>query len=168
MENVQPYAIALGGASFTFLLIQYRYYIHSFIYTLTSFFLRLSYIHQKIFAALCQVLFIITNLYFTFFSGLFHPNPIAVISIQAGNLALINFIPLAAGLSYNLLTIIFNLSSKTFQKMHQCMGLTLILLICIHAISRVIDQQTFSLSTPGNIWAVIVSLLRHIEYLHKS
>jgi hypothetical protein len=83
---------------------------------------------------------------------------IATAGIRAGNLSLINLVPLFLGPHLSFLADIIGVSFSTFRNIHRSAGLMSLGLVVFHSLSIFASRTAFALRGTQNIYAVVVSL----------
>jgi hypothetical protein len=107
-----------------------------------------------------QLVYIICNslcLGFQVSSLGFQVSSIAKAGLQAGNLSLINLIPLFLGPHLSFLADILGVSLSTIRRIHRSAGLMSLGLVLFHVLVIVVSSTAFTLSSAKNLSAVVVS-----------
>ena len=94
-----------------------------------------------------------------------HVSSIATAGVQAGNLSLINLIPLFLGPHLSFLADILGVSLSTFRRIHRSAGLMSLGLVLFHALVIVTSSTAFTLSNAKNLSAVVVSTQISLDLL---
>jgi hypothetical protein len=172
MEITQAYAVAVGGvlsvhfliAILPFLMpyigkiylwvLKYFVYLqflrrHQFLgpWTLTDIFIQLAYIVINVFC-------------FSFrLSGFrLHVSSISDAGLGAGNLSLINMIPLFLGPHLSFMAGLFGVSLNTYRRVHRSAGLMSFVLLLFHVLTVVGVKTAFPLSDSANLYGLIVRI----------
>ena len=158
------YAVAAGGTLSIFVLLNLLPYLAPLwkhISLFTSKHLTYPYVlhrHRLIgpwsrFEFLLQVVYLTINI----FCLSFRLSGVAKAGTRAGNLSLVNMIPLFAGPSFSFLADRLGIPLKVYRCAHRSAGLMTVVLVLIHVLS-IVSQGSFLLSQPQHLFAVIVSL----------
>ena len=97
-----------------------------------------------------------------------NPPPLAMVGIRAGNLSLINLIPLFLGPHLIFLTNILKVSLTTFRHIHGSTGLMSLCLALFHFLITLISHTTFAVRGIQNIAAIVVSTKIDSVHFPKS
>jgi hypothetical protein len=167
MENIQAYAVAVGGVFCICFLIAMLPYLMPFMekislfafkhliypqflrrhrllgpWTLAGIFIQLAYIAVNVFC----------------FS--FRVSSISNAGLRAGNLSLINMMPLFFGPHLSFLASLFGVSLDTYRLIHRSAGLMSFILLLFHVLTVVAVGTAFPLSEPANLYGLIVCKFR--------
>jgi predicted ferric reductase len=89
----------------------------------------------------------------------FRCSDIAEAGVRAGNLSLINMIPLFLGPHLGFLADILGISLSTFRLMHRSAGMMSCSLVLFHVLAMLVSHTAFPLRGTANLSAVVVSTL---------
>jgi hypothetical protein len=118
-----------------------------------------------------QLVYIICNslcLGFQVSSLGFQVSSIAKAGLQAGNLSLINLIPLFLGPHLSFLADILGVSLSTIRRIHRSAGLMSLGLVLFHVLVIVVSSTAFTLSSAKNLSAVVVSTQLALTFLPSA
>jgi hypothetical protein len=169
MEITLAYAIALGGVLLTPSLVNLLPWLLYLTFSTPPFlqqtlrYLKYAYLvprHQFLgpwtFAdILLQVIYIASN---SFCVG-FRVSDIAKAGVRAGNLSLINMIPLFLGPHLGFLADILGITLSAFRLMHRSAGVMSCSLVLFHVLAMLVSSTAFPLRGIANISAAVVTTL---------
>jgi hypothetical protein len=169
MDSSQIYAIAVGGTFGLLLLINCLPLIVPFVNYITplvsKYLIYSNVLHRHRFVGpwsgagvLIQLLYITGNLYCLKFWN----TSTSQAGLQAGTLAVINLIPAFASPHLSTLADLLGVSLSTFRKIHRSAGVMVVVLTIFHVLVVVARKPSFPMNLPQNLFAVIVSILRHL------
>jgi Ferric reductase like transmembrane component len=87
----------------------------------------------------------------------FEFSTISKAGLQAGNLSLVNMIPLFAGAHLSFLADLLGLPLDAYRRVHRSAGLMTFALILFHVLVVVANRTSFSLGVPEHLFGLIVS-----------
>ncbi len=165
MDVIQIYATAAGGFFFVFIIVNLLSHTVRFrekISLLTFKHLTYSYFlnrHRLLGPwsrtdVLVQLIYITINV----FCLSFRVSTISKAGLQAGNLSLVNMIPLFAGTHLSFLADLLGFPLNSYRRVHRSAGLMVFALILFHVLVVVANRTTFSLKVPEHLFGLIVSL----------
>jgi hypothetical protein len=175
MEITLAFAIALGGIFLSLALFKLRHRIRQFLkaFSLWTYkhFVYPPLVRRHRYLGpwsradiLLQAVYIGANAYCLRF---WEP-PISMVGRRAGNLSLINLIPLLSSLSFNVLTDLLGISLGTFRQFHRLAGVMSFAFLVFHVVTAMASQPSFPLHVPENLWGVIVSFNHFYRLLARS
>ncbi len=172
------YAFFTAGTFFLLLFFRFRHIVDNCNRKVRLFLRWVSYIRilprfslvgpWRLITTLLQVLFLATNVYITFFNGLFKSISAKEASLRAANLLMINLTLVTAGPSLSFLASILGLPLKTFRKIHISLALTSLLCLIFHIFTTIANKRELSLHVISNRWALAVrgqNCVCHIYWL---
>lgn len=108
---------------------------------------------------LIQLVYIALNVLCLVFRDIFHVLTIADAGQRAGTMALINMIPLFAGLHLTALSDALGTRLATVRLLHRSASLMASALALFHILICYSAVASFDVNTPGNLFATVVSVL---------
>ena len=162
MDITQEYALGIGVLLFSFLLIQFSSHIFSVLKQWGNLIRHILYryvLHRYYFLTrlvrtniLLEILYIAGNS----FCLSFRVANISQAGVRAGNLSLINLIPVYAGPHLLFLADILRIPLRSYQWIHRSAGLMSSVLVLFHALTVATRKPSFVLSSVKNVSAVVV------------
>jgi len=165
MEITQAYAIAVGGVFLILLSISFLPYLvvlmekvsleASRYLTYPQFLRRHRFLGPWAWAdVLIQLTYITINI----FCVSFQASSVSEAGLRAGNLSLLNMMPLFFGPHLSFLADLLHISLSTYRRIHRSTGLMSFTLLLFHGITIVAVGASFSLSDLGNLHGLIVRI----------
>lgn len=165
MEIIQAYAIAVGGVFSIYFVIAILPYLKPFIAKISLFafkhliypqFLRR---HQLLGPWTLAGTFIqLTYIAINVFCFSFRVSSISNAGLRAGNLSLINIMPLFLGPHLSFLAGLFGVSLDTYRLVHRSAGIISVMLLLFHVLTAVAVGAAFPLSEPANRYGLTVRI----------
>lgn len=157
MDVVQAYAIAAGSIFAVLMLWNVRSHFSS---AATHYLLYPRLLPRNRFLpsqAPAETLFQTSLLAANIFAIVFRCPDVQDAALRAGRLALVNMVPLFAGLHLDALADLLGISLARYRNLHRLTGLMAFVLLGFHTLVPVSTRLPFPVSTPENRWALTVS-----------
>ena len=165
MEIIQAYATAVGGVFSIYFVIAILPFLMPFIekisllafkYLIYPQFLRRHRLLGPWTPAdiLIQLVYIAINV----FCFSFRVSSISNAGLRAGDLSLINMIPLFLGPHLSFLAGLFGVSLDTYRLVHRSAGVMSVMLLLFHVLTVVAGRTAFPLSELANLYGLIVRI----------